>query len=95
MIFPAEKLDFIPNPVNFTQDRILTAFRLVARAPAPREGTELTAAPSPRYREAFPQKILLWDFLELPLASIEHKYPHSLWENVSVTAAPQELPRKP
>lgn len=31
MTFPAEKLDFIPNPVNFTQDQILTAFRLVAR----------------------------------------------------------------
>lgn len=82
MTFPAEKLDFIPNPVNFTLDQILTAFRLVARAPALREGTErpslcaeLIGAPSPRYREAFPQKIIHWDFLELPLASREHKYP--------------------
>lgn len=40
MIFPAKKLDFVPNPVNFTQDQILTAFRLIAKTPAFIEGTE-------------------------------------------------------
>lgn len=32
MIFPAKRLDLILNPVSFTQDRILTAFRLIAKA---------------------------------------------------------------
>lgn len=79
MTFPTAKLDFIPNPVNFTQDWLLPAVRLAARALAVREGTEqpslcaeLTGAPSPRYRAAFPHKILHRDFLELPLASTEH-----------------------
>lgn len=83
MTFPAEKLDCIPNPVNFTQDWLLTASRLVASAPALREGTELTVcrahrAPSPRYRETFPHKIILWDLLELPLPSTDHKC-HPAW----------------
>lgn len=90
MTFPTAKLDFIPNPVNFTQDWLLPAVRLAARALAVREGTEqpslcaeLTGAPSPRYRAAFPHKILHWDFLELPLASTEHKYPPAWGERVS------------
>lgn len=73
MIFPTAKLDFIPNPVNFTQDWLLPAFRLVARAPAVREGTEqpwlcaeLTELPLPGTGQLFHRKSGRYNTLGFP-----------------------------
>jgi len=40
MNFPAKKLYFIPNPVNFKQDQVLMALRLIAQTLACIEGAE-------------------------------------------------------
>lgn len=62
MIFPAKKLNLILNPVSFTQDQILTAFRLIAKALAFIKAqnncflcAELTKAAFPMYQEAVTQ----------------------------------------